>query len=71
MHQAAELDLDELCWDLAFTSVTLFESGSYLEDWRTTHEAALERIMAVARAWIDSETDNDRLALPTNFSDFQ
>jgi hypothetical protein len=36
-----------------------------------THEAALERIMAVARAWIDSETDNDRLALPTNFSDFQ
>lgn len=35
-----------------------------------THEAALERIAVVARAWIDAETDKDRLALPTNFSDF-
>src|SRR5262249_19955039 len=36
--------LDELSWDLAMTSVTLFEAGSYLEDWRTTHEAALDAV---------------------------
>lgn len=36
-----------------------------------TQEAALERITVVAKAWIDSETDKDQLALPTNFSEFQ
>jgi DNA-binding SARP family transcriptional activator len=40
--QAAQAGLDELCWDLAMTSVTLFETGSYLDDWRETHEAALQ-----------------------------
>lgn len=41
IRQAAQAGLDELCWDLAMTSVTLFESGSYLEDWQQTHTAAL------------------------------
>jgi DNA-binding SARP family transcriptional activator len=39
---AAQSDLDELCWDLAMTSVTLFESDYEVDDWRRTHEAALE-----------------------------
>ncbi|WP_459805252.1 AfsR/SARP family transcriptional regulator [Herbidospora sp. RD11066] len=30
-----------LAWDLAMTSVTLFESHFHLADWETTHEAAL------------------------------
>jgi DNA-binding SARP family transcriptional activator/tetratricopeptide (TPR) repeat protein len=38
---ASRAQLDELCWDLAVTSVTLFELGSYEEDWRQTHDAAL------------------------------
>jgi DNA-binding SARP family transcriptional activator len=38
---AARAGLDELCWDLAVTCVTFFELGSYPEDWRQTHEAAL------------------------------
>ncbi|XRQ09018.1 BTAD domain-containing putative transcriptional regulator [Actinomadura welshii] len=39
--QAAKAGLDEHCWDLAMTSVTLFESGSYVDDWGLTHERAL------------------------------
>ncbi|HWO58788.1 MAG TPA: BTAD domain-containing putative transcriptional regulator [Umezawaea sp.] len=39
--QAAEAGLDELCWDLAVTGVTLFESRGYLDDWERTHEQAL------------------------------
>jgi DNA-binding SARP family transcriptional activator len=41
VFQAGQAGLDELCWDLAMTSVTLFESGSYIDDWRRTHERAL------------------------------
>ncbi|MFJ9693773.1 BTAD domain-containing putative transcriptional regulator [Kitasatospora sp. NPDC101183] len=41
VHQAADLELDELCWDLALTSVTLFETKGYFDDWRETSEAAL------------------------------
>jgi len=41
IFQASRAGLDEMCWDLALTSVTLFESGSYVDDWRKTHEAAL------------------------------
>ncbi|GAA4094929.1 AfsR/SARP family transcriptional regulator [Actinomadura miaoliensis] len=44
--QAGQAGLDEVCWDLAMTSVTLFESGSYVDDWRQSHERAL----AVVRA---------------------
>ena len=40
--QAGQSGLDDLCWDLAFTSVTLFESENHVEDWRKTHEVALD-----------------------------
>lgn len=40
--QAAQAGFVELCWSLAFTSVTLFESRAYLDDWRETHRIALE-----------------------------
>lgn len=42
IFQAAQLDMDELCWDLAVTSATLFESGLYGDDWRDSHTVALE-----------------------------
>ncbi|MFJ9434242.1 AfsR/SARP family transcriptional regulator [Streptomyces sp. NPDC101490] len=42
VRQAAGAGLDELCWDLALTSVTLFEMYGYFDDWRTTHEIALD-----------------------------
>ncbi len=42
--QAARVGLDELCWDLAVTSVTLFESEFRVEDWQQTHELALETV---------------------------
>ncbi|WP_240495104.1 NB-ARC domain-containing protein [Streptomyces showdoensis] len=41
VRQAAGAGLDELCWDLALTLVTLFEMYGYFDDWRTTHEIAL------------------------------
>lgn len=41
---AARAGLDELCWDLAVTSVTLFEARSHLTDWEITHELALESV---------------------------
>ncbi|WP_329791347.1 BTAD domain-containing putative transcriptional regulator [Lentzea sp. DG1S-22] len=33
VRQAANAGMDELCWDLALTSVTLFESKGYFDDW--------------------------------------
>jgi DNA-binding SARP family transcriptional activator len=39
--QAAKLGLVTLCWDIAITAVTLFESRVYLNDWRDTHKIAL------------------------------
>lgn len=42
IYQARQAGLDELCWDLSVTSVTLFESDFHVDDWRRTHEAALE-----------------------------
>lgn len=41
IYQAGQLGFDELCWDLAVTSATLFESGFYSEDWRESHRTAL------------------------------
>jgi DNA-binding SARP family transcriptional activator/tetratricopeptide (TPR) repeat protein len=41
IYQAGRAGLDELCWDLAMTTVTLFEAGSYRDDWKQTHDAAL------------------------------
>lgn len=40
--QASQAGLDELCWDLAVTAVTLFELNQQVEDWQKTHEVALE-----------------------------
>jgi DNA-binding SARP family transcriptional activator/tetratricopeptide (TPR) repeat protein len=45
IREAAAAGLDELCWDLAWTAVTLFEVGSYLEDWG----AAVEQALSVCR----------------------
>ncbi|MEU0566532.1 BTAD domain-containing putative transcriptional regulator [Nonomuraea sp. NPDC005983] len=42
--QAGEHGMDEACWDLAVTLVTLFETGSYFEDWQATHEGALRAV---------------------------
>jgi DNA-binding SARP family transcriptional activator/tetratricopeptide (TPR) repeat protein len=42
---AAQLQHDELCWDLAVTSVTLFETRAYYESWRDTHEVAMEAVL--------------------------
>jgi tetratricopeptide (TPR) repeat protein len=44
VRQAAHAGLDELCWDLALTSVTLFETKGYFDDWlecaQTAHDVA-------------------------------
>lgn len=42
IFQACQLNLDELCWDLASSSATLFESGFYSADWRESHTSALD-----------------------------
>jgi DNA-binding SARP family transcriptional activator/tetratricopeptide (TPR) repeat protein len=39
--QAAAVGMVEHAWDLALSAVTLFESRSYFNDWRETHEIAL------------------------------
>jgi DNA-binding SARP family transcriptional activator/tetratricopeptide (TPR) repeat protein len=41
IRDAATAGLDELCWDLTWTAVTLFEAGSYIEDWGTAVDQAL------------------------------
>jgi DNA-binding SARP family transcriptional activator len=47
---AAQCGLDEVCWDLAVTMVTLFEADYLIEDWRKTHETALESTCRVGNA---------------------
>jgi DNA-binding SARP family transcriptional activator len=42
VRQAAQAGLVELCWGLASSAVALFESRVYLDDWRETHDIALE-----------------------------
>lgn len=42
IRQAAAAGLDEACWDLALTSVTLFETRSYFDDWVETATLAVE-----------------------------
>jgi DNA-binding SARP family transcriptional activator/tetratricopeptide (TPR) repeat protein len=44
VQSAAELGLDELCWDLATTLATLFESRGFFGWWETTHQVALEAV---------------------------
>jgi DNA-binding SARP family transcriptional activator/tetratricopeptide (TPR) repeat protein len=46
IRQSAELGWHELCWDLAWTAVTLYEARGYYDDWQTATEHAL----AAARA---------------------
>jgi tetratricopeptide (TPR) repeat protein len=41
VRQAAQADLTETCWGLAFSAVPLFESRIYLDDWQETHDIAL------------------------------
>src|SRR5205823_4654388 len=40
IRQAAMAGFDELCWDLALTSVTLFEVKGYFDDWHETAQLA-------------------------------
>jgi DNA-binding SARP family transcriptional activator len=42
VRQAAQAGFVELCWSLASGAVPLFETRAYLDDWRETHEIALE-----------------------------
>jgi tetratricopeptide (TPR) repeat protein len=44
IRQAARVGFTELCWDLAISAVTLFESRAYLGDWRESHEIALAAV---------------------------
>ncbi|MFD5899688.1 BTAD domain-containing putative transcriptional regulator [Streptomyces sp. NPDC060366] len=44
VEHAAKEGLDELCWDLATTLVTLFEARGYLDHWETTHRVALAAV---------------------------
>jgi len=44
VFQAARLGMDELCWDLAATAVTVFESDMYGDDWRDSHASALQAV---------------------------
>ncbi len=41
VNLAATAGLDELCWDLAHSAVTLFEVKGYFDDWKETAEQAL------------------------------
>jgi len=40
VRQAAEAGQDELCWDLALTCTTLFESRGYFDDWQAAAQVA-------------------------------
>ncbi|MEV0981885.1 BTAD domain-containing putative transcriptional regulator [Streptomyces sp. NPDC049915] len=45
IRHAAAQGFDELCWELAIKMVTLFEARLYHDDWRETHETALDAVM--------------------------
>lgn len=42
---AAQADLHELCWDLATTSVILFDADSLFDDWQRSHDVALKAVL--------------------------
>jgi DNA-binding SARP family transcriptional activator len=42
VRQAAVSGMVEHSWDLALSSVTIFEAHCYFDDWRETHEVALK-----------------------------
>ncbi|HEY4465748.1 MAG TPA: tetratricopeptide repeat protein, partial [Streptosporangiaceae bacterium] len=41
-QQSAELGLDELSWDLAWTATTLYETRAYFDDWLAVQKSALD-----------------------------
>ncbi|GAA2525335.1 AfsR/SARP family transcriptional regulator [Winogradskya humida] len=41
VRQAALAGLDDICWDLALHSVTIFVTSTQLDDWRETHRFGL------------------------------
>jgi tetratricopeptide (TPR) repeat protein len=41
VRRAAQAGFTDICWDLAIRAVTLFETRVYLDEWRETHEIAL------------------------------
>jgi DNA-binding SARP family transcriptional activator/predicted ATPase len=49
VRQAAGAGFTDLCWNLAFTAATLFDSQSHFDDWRETHEIALEAARRAGR----------------------
>ncbi|WP_327085080.1 tetratricopeptide repeat protein [Nonomuraea sp. NBC_01738] len=46
VRQAAAHGLDELCWNIAMTAITLFETHGYFDEWRAVSEVALEACRA-------------------------
>ncbi|MFI6071482.1 BTAD domain-containing putative transcriptional regulator [Actinoplanes sp. NPDC051343] len=46
VEQAAALGQAALCWDLAVSAHEFYAIGSYFDDWRATHEIALEACRA-------------------------
>jgi DNA-binding SARP family transcriptional activator len=44
VRQAAQAGFTELCWSLASSAVPLFESRVYLNDWRESHDIALDAV---------------------------
>jgi DNA-binding SARP family transcriptional activator/tetratricopeptide (TPR) repeat protein len=42
VEQAAALGHADLCWDLAVSAHEFYAIGGYFDDWRATHEVALE-----------------------------
>ncbi|TMR09873.1 SARP family transcriptional regulator [Nonomuraea turkmeniaca] len=41
VRQAAALGLDELCWDLAVSAASLFQTRGHYDEWEETHRIAL------------------------------
>ncbi|MEQ4722853.1 BTAD domain-containing putative transcriptional regulator [Nonomuraea sp. B19D2] len=50
VRQAAALGLDELCWDLAVSAVSLFQTRGHYDDWEETHRVALGATRAAGNA---------------------
>jgi DNA-binding SARP family transcriptional activator/tetratricopeptide (TPR) repeat protein len=46
IQQAADLGLDEFCWELAVVSTTLYESRGLFDEWYSTHTIALKTARA-------------------------
>lgn len=42
VRQASQAGAVDLCWNLAVSAVTIFQSRTYLDDWQETHDIAFE-----------------------------